>query len=67
MRSKAVAAKTEMGTLMGQLTGVGTELKGDVGAVRAALLAATTELNSNVSIMRAELRHAIRAAGAGYS
>jgi len=55
----SVATKTETGALMGQLTAVRTELKGDIAAMSAALSATHTELNSNITTIHAELGAAI--------
>ena len=59
----SVATKTETGALMGQLTAVRTELKGDIAAVSAALSAARAEFNGNLAAMHAELRDAINRNG----
>jgi hypothetical protein len=55
----SVATKTETGALMGQLTAVRTELKGDIAEVSAALSAARNQLASDVATMHTELREAI--------
>ena len=57
----SVATKTETGALMGQLTAVRTELKGDIAEVGAALSSARTELNDNIATMHAELSNTISA------
>jgi len=57
----SVATKTETGALMGQLTAVRTELKGDIAEVSAAVSATRTELTSNIATMHAALGDAISA------
>jgi hypothetical protein len=55
----SVATKTETGALMGQLTAVRTELKGDIAEMSAALSAARNQLAGDVATMHTELREAI--------
>jgi hypothetical protein len=59
----SVATKTETGALMGQLTAVRTELKGDIAEVGAAVSVARNQLASDVAGMHADLRNQINLNG----
>jgi hypothetical protein len=59
----SVATKTETGALMGQLTAVRTELKGDIAEVSAAVSVSRNQVASDVAGMHADLRNQINLNG----